>query len=35
MKISEVSIARPVLASMMTLALVVFGIASYGTMGVN
>ncbi len=35
MKISEVSIARPVLASMMALALVVFGIASYGTMGVN
>ncbi len=35
MRISEVSIARPVLASMMTLALVVFGIASYGLMGVN
>ncbi len=35
MKISEVSIARPVLASMMILAMVVFGLASYGTMGVN
>ena len=35
MKISEVSIARPVLATMMALALVVFGLASYGTMGVN
>lgn len=35
MKIAETSIARPVFASMMILALVVFGLASYGTMGVN
>ena len=35
MKIAEVSIARPVLASMMILALVVFGMASYRRMGVN
>ena len=32
-RISEVSISRPVFASMMILALVVFGLASYGTMG--
>ncbi len=35
MKISETSIARPVLASMMILSLVVFGLASYSRMGVN
>jgi len=34
-KISETSIARPVLASMMILSLVVFGLASYSRMGVN
>lgn len=35
MKISEVSISRPVFASMIVLALVVFGITSYSTMGIN
>ena len=35
MKISEVSISRPVLASMLTLSLVVFGVASYSVMGIN
>ena len=35
MKIAEVSIARPVFASMMILALVVFGLTSYSTMGVD
>jgi HAE1 family hydrophobic/amphiphilic exporter-1 len=35
MKIAEVSIARPVLASMLTLSLVVFGMASYRRMGIN
>jgi hydrophobic/amphiphilic exporter-1 (mainly G- bacteria), HAE1 family len=34
-KIAEVSISRPVLASMMTLALVVFGLASYRQIGIN
>ena len=35
MKIAEVSIARPVFASMMILALVVFGMTAYSTMGVD
>jgi HAE1 family hydrophobic/amphiphilic exporter-1 len=35
MKVAEVSIARPVFASMITLAMVVFGLASYSRMGVN
>lgn len=35
MKISEVSISRPVLTSMVVLALVVFGVVSYATIGVN
>ena len=35
MKIAEVSIARPVFASMLILALVVFGMTSYSTMGVG
>ncbi|MEA1952404.1 MAG: efflux RND transporter permease subunit, partial [Planctomycetota bacterium] len=35
MKISEVSIMRPVLTCMAVLALVVFGIVSYRTIGVN
>jgi len=34
-KIAQISIAQPVFASMMILALVVFGIASYSTIGVN
>ena len=35
MKISEISITRPVLTSMVVLALVVFGAVSYRTIGVN
>ncbi len=35
MKISEVSIRRPVLASMIIVALVVFGLTSYRSIGVN
>ncbi len=35
MKISETCIRRPVFASMMILALVVFGVVSYRTIGVN
>ena len=35
MKISEVAISRPVFASMAILALVVFGVTSYGTIGVD
>ena len=35
MKISEVAISRPVFASMVILALVVFGVTSYGTIGVD
>ena len=35
MKIAEVSIARPVFASMLVLALVVFGMTSYSRMGVD
>lgn len=35
MKIAQVSIARPVLATMLTLALVVFGMTAYRTMGVD
>jgi HAE1 family hydrophobic/amphiphilic exporter-1 len=35
MKISEVSISRPILTSMAVLALVVFGAVSYRTIGVN
>ncbi len=35
MKIAEVSIARPIFASMLIMALVVFGIASYSRMGVD
>jgi HAE1 family hydrophobic/amphiphilic exporter-1 len=35
MKIAEVSIARPIFASMVIMALVVFGMVSYGTMGVD
>ncbi len=35
MRISETSIRRPVFASMIVLALVVFGITSYRTIGVN
>ena len=35
MRIAQVSIVRPVFASMMTLAMVVFGLASYSRMGVN
>ena len=35
MKISEVAINRPVFASMVILALVVFGVTSYGTIGVD
>jgi HAE1 family hydrophobic/amphiphilic exporter-1 len=34
-KISEVAISRPVFASMVILALVVFGVTSYGTIGVD
>lgn len=35
MKIAEVAIARPVFASMVILALVVFGVVSYRTIGVD
>ena len=35
MRISEVSIARPIFASMVILALVVFGLVSYQTIGVD
>ncbi|MHC4405217.1 MAG: efflux RND transporter permease subunit [Planctomycetota bacterium] len=35
MKIAELSIRRPVFASMVIVALVVFGLASYGTVGVD
>ncbi len=35
MKIAETSIARPVLAAMMTVALVVFGITAYRNIGVD
>ncbi len=35
MKIAEVSIARPIFASMLIMALVVFGVASYSRMGVD
>ncbi len=35
MKISETSISQPVFASMMILALVVFGMASYSWLGVS
>lgn len=35
MKIAEVSISRPVLATMMTVALVVFGATAYRTIGVD
>jgi len=34
-RIAQVSIERPVLASMMTLAMVVFGLASYRQIGIN
>ncbi|NQT15573.1 MAG: efflux RND transporter permease subunit, partial [Planctomycetes bacterium] len=35
MRISDVSIARPIFASMVILALVVFGLVSYQTIGVD